>query len=170
MILLRTEHDRPAVFIEHLSHYARLSVKTLKSCTVLADIQWTLDSGGIGRRLDVRINPIRFQGHGVMGSSTLIRSRAEVQFDRTPGDRNFIHIACKSQSIHCVELNPYPLRRNDRDRRCRSEARRFEHSLVCERSGVRILPLRWCRADVILYALCGRVQRVWSEVSAHMPA
>ena len=118
------------------------SVKTLKSCTVLADIQWTLDSGGIGRRLDVRINPIRFQGHGVMGSSTLIRSRAEVQFDRTPGDRNFIHIACKSQSIHCVELNPYPLRRNDRDRRCRSEARRTEHSLVCERSVVRILPLR----------------------------
>ena len=45
-----TEHDRPAVFIEHLSHYARLSVKTLKSCTVLADIKWTLDSGGIGRR------------------------------------------------------------------------------------------------------------------------
>ena len=117
MILLRAEHDRPAVFIEHLSHYARLSAKTLKSCTVLADIQWTLDSGGIDRRLDVRINPIRFQGHGVMGSSTLIRSRAEVQFDRTPGDRNFIHIACKSQSIHCVELNPYPFRRNDRYRR-----------------------------------------------------
>ena len=93
-----------------------------------------LDSGGIGRRLDVRINPIRFQWHGVMVSSTLIRSRAEAQFDRTPGDRNFIHIACKSQSIHCVELNPYPLRRNDRDRRCRSEARRMEHSLVCERS------------------------------------
>ena len=41
MILLRTERDRPAVFIEHLSHYAGLSVKTLKSCTVLADIQWT---------------------------------------------------------------------------------------------------------------------------------
>ena len=55
-----------------------------------------------------------------------------------------------------VKLNPYPLRRNDRDRRCRSEARRLEHSLVCERSVVRILPLRWCRADVILYALCGR--------------
>ena len=50
MILLRTEHDRPAVFIEHLSHCARLSVKTLKSCTALADIKWTLDSGGIGRR------------------------------------------------------------------------------------------------------------------------
>lgn len=69
-----------------------------------------------------------------------------------------------------VKLNPYPLMRNDRDRRCRSEARRLEHSLVCERSVVRILPLRWCRADVILYALCGRIQRVWSEVSAHMPA
>ena len=109
------------------SRCARLSVKTLKSCTVLADIKWTLDSGGIGRRLDVRINPIRFQGHGVMGSSTLIRSRAEVQFDRTPGDRNFIHIACKSQSIHCVKLNPYPLRRNDRDRR-RSTEWRFADS------------------------------------------
>ena len=43
---------------------------------------------------------------------------------------------------HEAHEKPYPLRRNDRDRRCRSEARRLEHSLVCERSGVRILPLR----------------------------
>ena len=49
MILLRTEHHRPAVFIEHLSHCARLSVKTLKSCTVLADIQWTLYSNSSER-------------------------------------------------------------------------------------------------------------------------
>ena len=135
MILLRVERDLPAVLtglckpgscrmaLLLILSICIWSVKTLKSCTVLADIQWTLDSGGIGRRLDVRINPIRFQGHGVMGSSTLIRSRAEVQFDRTPGDRNFIHIACKSQSIHCVELNPYPLRRNDRDRRYSTEWR-----------------------------------------------
>ena len=34
-----------------------------------------------------------------------------------------------------VKLNPYPLRRNDRDRRCRSEARRMEHSLIVSGRG-----------------------------------
>ena len=29
MILLRTEHDRPAVFLEHLSHYARSETQTV---------------------------------------------------------------------------------------------------------------------------------------------
>lgn len=56
-----------------------------------------------------------------------------------------------------VKLNPYPLRRNERDRRCRSEARRMEHSLVCERSGVRILPLRW----TVNHCVCDRTDEFW---------
>ena len=64
MILLRTERDRPAVFqrvalvgkagsIPVEKHPAQnvSPIDTRKvSCTVLADIRWTLDSGGIGRR------------------------------------------------------------------------------------------------------------------------
>ena len=60
---------------------------------------------------------------------------------RTERDRPAVFIEHYPTMLE-AELNPYPFRRNDRDRRCRSEARRMEHSLVCERSGVRILPLR----------------------------
>ena len=45
------------------------------------------------------------------------------------------YVLCKSKPIQYVKLNPYPLRRNDRDRRCRVEARRLEHSLIVSGRG-----------------------------------
>lgn len=64
MILLRTERDRSEVFQrvalvgktgsipveKHPAQNVSPSDTRKVSCTVLADIRWTLDSGGIGRR------------------------------------------------------------------------------------------------------------------------
>ena len=95
-----------------------------------------------------------FRASGTFGDLHLLLA-ARMILLRTEHDRPAVFSSIYPTMFE-VKLNPYPLRRNDRERRCCSEARRMEHSLVCERSVVRILPLRWCRADVILYALCGR--------------
>ena len=68
-----------------------------------------------------------------------------------------------------VKLNRYPLWRNDRDRRGRSEARRMEHSLVWERSVVRILPsvLNHDYVMVLLTFIC-RVETLTPPFAARM--
>ena len=77
------------------------------------------------------------------------KSDHPVQLNKILNYWQLVRVAYKIKILHCGILI------------CRSGTQLSWQStrLISERSQVRFLPFRWCRADLILYAQRGRVQR-----------